>query len=58
MALIGRAVGDGDGVGASVAVGLAVAASEDGEAVGDAVAVPHAETTIARPSARWRVWTS
>src|SRR2546430_8925680 len=57
-ALIGRAVGDGDGVGATVGVGLVLSATKDGEGLGNAVAVPHAETTIARPSARRRAWTS
>ena len=58
MALIGRAVGDGDGVGATVAIGIALAAANGGEEVDDDVGPTQAETTIARPSARRRVRTS
>ncbi len=58
MALIGRAVGDGDGVGATLAVGVALAATNGGEGVDDDAGPTQAEITIARPSKRRRVRTS
>jgi hypothetical protein len=58
MALIGLAVGDGDAVGATVAVGVALAATNGGEGVDVDAGPTQAETTIARPSARRRVRTS
>jgi hypothetical protein len=56
--LMGRAVGDGDAVGATVGVGVALAATNGGDGVDDDVGPTQAETTIAIPSARRRVWTS
>ncbi len=55
---MGRAVGDGEGVGATLAVGVALVATNGGEGVDDDAGPTQAETTIARPSARRRVRTS
>ena len=54
-ALIGRAVGDGEGVGAIVAVAGALAATVDGDALGGDVVPPHEATTIASTAARRRI---
>src|SRR5256885_1395140 len=55
IALIGLAVGDGDGVGERVAVGGALAATNGGDEGDDDAGPAQAETTIARPGARGRV---